>query len=329
MKLPILLLVDTLQPIIPERMIWTTSALKLFRRCKRKFYWKYILRLDPRRKDIPLIIGSGFHKGLAQWYAGQRASMNTIASKLIPKIHEDAIENNELYDADEFEKLELQIYMLGGMLHAYSHVYKDDRRSWDLDRKLIERRFTVDCGDYDFQGSIDIADDRFLVEHKTTGNITSSYLDRLPLDTQVRGYMFGAKKGLGLKPKRVIYNVVRKSKLRRRSAETFDGFVTRVRDDYLARPEFYFHREPLPFTSVDILAFEFELDQTHQEYLHVLASGDPLQPRTWGIDDSECNAWFRMCSYTSLCHHGYGAGSEAQFIRRETLHQELVDVTES
>jgi hypothetical protein len=186
---------------IPERMQWTSSALRLFRKCKRKFYWKYMLRLRPRLKAGSLVIGSAFHEALGEWYKGRGSSMSKIAARHASAATEIAKAGADAYDPEEYEKLTTIIETFVGMLTGYSEIYAEDRAGWELKRDHVEVEFVVDCGPFDFRGKIDVLTKKrggksfFIVEHKTASKIGDSFMERLPLDTQVRAYVFGAMRG--------------------------------------------------------------------------------------------------------------------------------------
>jgi len=303
MKLKPLILENPFDEVkIPERWTWTYSSVRQFRKCKRKFFWKYIMRLRPRFRDAALAIGSAFHDAVAEWYGSKRSSMAKIAERYVEKLEAEFAENNEAYDQKEYDKFEGGIQALMGMLCGYADVYSEDRKKWPIDKDLIEAEFCIDMDDFDFAGKIDLVvpgKKPFIVEHKTAAKIGDSYVDRLPMDTQVRAYIFGAQYGLDIKVRKVLYDVIRKPSIRRKSNETQADYNKRLADDYMARPGFYFFREPLIFNMADVNSFEYELMQTHTEFNdilercrkkekeeggHCIAHGDNTTgPRTHGL----------------------------------------------
>lgn len=324
-------------PEIPSPFIWTSSSLKLFRRCKRKFYWKYIHRLVTKRQSSSLVVGTAFHNALADWYSNPKTTMEKVAERHAEKLKQQIQDNLHFFDQDEADKAQQQLDTLVGMLTGYGIEYGKDRKAWVIEKSGIETKFDVDCGSYRFQGKIDGCFARkvagykghrpFLIEHKTASRIGESYIDRLPMDTQCRAYMFGAKHGLGVRAHDVLYDVVAKSKLRRKSGESLRHFSTRVRDDYLARPGHYFWREALPFSDDDIESFRFELHQANRE-LELIKSGefgDPLDPRAWQPNDGECNAFFKTCEYMRLDNSGLDHGTAMLYDQSSVLHGELED----
>lgn len=318
-------------PHLPERMVWTSSSLRLFRKCKRKFFWKYICGLRPRNKAGSLIIGHAFHAAIGEWYAKPKMDMEAIVAKHAVAAREEAAVSAEFYDQEEAEKLEVTLNTFSGMMLGYARIHGADRKDWKV--LHVEKQFSIDLGDFVFQGKVDlIAEPRvpkrgaskcFIAEHKTAKKIGESYIDRLPLDTQCRAYIFGAQRGLGLKPDELLYDVVRKCQLRRKSGETADAFNERICLDYEARPDFYFYREPLKFSQADVAAFELEMRQTHAEYVAIADGPAPFDPRSWTPNDSTCNEFFRTCEYMQLCTTGLDKGTAGMFTKNETMHEEL------
>jgi len=323
-------------PQLPEKIRWSVSKAKVFKKCKRKFFWKYIMHLQSRAKAAPLLFGSYFHEGLAEWYRTKRSSMKKIAARYAITAGEEIRAASEYYDQFEYDKLMTLIDTFEGMLIGYGEVYRHERKIWIIDREGIEAEKTIDMGEFDFIFKTDLITKKMvknrerhhLVEHKTAAQIPDSYIDVLPLDTQVRGYIFGANhpKGLNKTVSEVIYDVVKKCKLRRKSNEPLDVFSQRIADDYMNRPDFYFFREKLKFNKSDIAAFELELRQVHTEYQWLIDTlKDPLDPRYWAPSDFICNEFFKKCPYSTLCLQGLDRGTACmyeQFIKEEKSAEE-------
>ena len=313
-------------PVLPARMRWSVSKAKLFHKCKRKFFWKYVLGLTPKARANALLFGDYFHQGLGEWYKSKRSSMKRIAERMGEAAKQEIKELGEFYDQSDYEKLTTLVNTLTGMLVGYAKVYAHERKMWNIDRKGIERKEVMDMGDFDFVFKVDLltihGKTNFLVEHKTAARIPESYIDKLPLDLQVRGYVYGAshKNGLGKKISKVVYDVVKKCKLRRKGDEPADEFDERIANDYVERPEFYFFRETLMFGKPSLAAFELELMQSHEEYMWYINSRDPLDPRNWRPCDNICNEFFKTCPYQTLCLKGLDKGTAwgfQQYIRDE------------
>lgn len=319
-------------PIIPTRMAWSISSLKLFRKCKRKHFWKSILRLSPKREAAPFVISGGFHEGVAKWYKSKKP-MRAIASVITKEILERLESYADYYDQEEYDELTAAVTTITGMLVGYAREYSEDRTSYLISKKDVEVWFQANMGDFDFKGKIDLlfynkAHRQLLMEHKAVKKISGSSVETLPMDSQLRGYILGATKGLGRPPVKVIYNLVRKCQLRRKTDETIKHYCDRIAKDYVNRPDFYFSREPLRYSKEDIVRFEADLRRTHAEYdWFINYIRDPLEPLEWPCDGSDhvCKEFFRTCTFFPLCIQGLDKGTAAlytQYNKGEILDSE-------
>lgn len=304
------------EPYIPPRTAWSFSSLKLFRKCKRKSYWKRILRLSPKREASPLVISGLVHLGLSEWYS-KKGKMKPIAVRVTDEAIERIEKNADYYDQDEYDELLAMATTVVGMLVGYSLMYKKDKVQLAIDkRRDVEAWFQVNMGSFDWKGKIDmlpctLKGKQLLMEHKAVKKLNMSLLlETLPLDPQIIGYIFGAAEGLHRRPAQVVYNLIRKCQLRRKSNETSDQYCDRIAKDYEKRPEFYFYREQLRYNKSDLAAFEFDLRKTNQEYVRLLEdSKDPLDPREWPGSHHICTEFFRTCPFLPLCIQGLDRGT--------------------
>lgn len=316
-------------PSLPEKWSWTQSAMKTFRNCKRMFFWKYIMRLQPQTLSDNLVIGSAFHRAVGKWYTS-KLPMSFLAEREVRRMMAEFHAAAEYFDEDDREDAEISTTTFIGMLMGYADVYASDKKEWKV--LEAEHRFKIDMGEFFFEGMMDLvykhrASGRIrLAEHKTAGNITPGYINRLALDTQSRSYMFAAHQ-LGFHPEVIEYDVTRKCKLRRKKTESHEEFNERIALDYKARVDFYFYREPLFYEPHDLHAFEFELHQVNREFQYLVKHEDPLNPRTWGIDDQECNHWGKACHFLPMCTRGLNASNQLKLKQTEVIHGELEERT--
>lgn len=304
------------EPYIPPRTVWSFSSLKLFRKCKRKSYWKRILRLSPKREATPFVISGLVHLGLAEWYKA-KGKMSTIATRITNEAIKEVEKYASYYDQDEYDELIAMATTVIGMLVGYSLMYKKDKDQLAIDkRRDVEAWFQVNMGSFDWKGKIDmlpctLAGKQLLMEHKAVKKLNISLLiETLPLDTQLIGYIFGAAEGLHRRPTQVVYNLIRKCQLRKKSSESSKDYCDRIAKDYKKRPDFYFYREKLRYNKSDLAAFEFDLRKTNQEYNHLIEdSKDPLDPREWPCSTHVCTEFFRTCDFLPLCIQGLDRGT--------------------
>lgn len=313
-------------PEIPERTSWSASSLRLFRKCKRKWYWRYILRLRPKWTDSNLAIGTAFHAALGEWYRNPKATPKKFRKKIdleANRLLQVIQASSDYYDQEELDKASSAAQTFIGMITGYADVYSRDLKRWIIKPEDVERRFIVAFDKFDFIGVVDLlptdkkTGKRIIVEHKSASSIGDSYVDRLPLDTQIRSYIFGAREGLGLKPTEVVYDVVRKCKLRKKSGESIEAFNERIALDYASRPDFYFFRESLKFSTKDIDAFVRDLHHSFEEFRWMLKRWNPLDPASWPCSDHICNEYFKTCPYMTLCTSGLDRGTSKLYTQSD------------
>lgn len=315
---------ELLPPEILSKMAWTHSSAKLFRTCKRKFFWTYIMRLRPSWTDHNLLIGTGFHNTLEDYYKNPKKPMGGIVKKHFKKLKAEITRNKDFYDTEQADKAEVACNMFVGMCLGYDAMYKKDRKKFK--KVNIEQNFKMDMGDYFYLGQIDMmynTNKPRTMETKTASTITSTYLRRLELDNQIAGYYLGAK-SLGHNARHCTYNVIKKCQLRRNpSKETVEDFNNRVRLAYIEKSDQYFHREKIRVTQEKVDAFLYNMDIINQEYQYIINNYDATQPEAWGFNDDACTAYFKMCPYFTLCTEGLDFMSQGLYTQRAAMHSEL------
>jgi hypothetical protein len=316
--------------IIPEKMIWTASSVKLFRQCPRKFFWKYLMRLVPRVGSPALAVGTKFHECLGKWYKSKKSSMAKITTMAMKELTEVMRTSAALFDEEDAVKMEMQVNTFEGMLNGYAKIYEGDREVWDFDRDIgIERQFLIDMGPFFYAGSIDGVfrekKTNWGLEHKTASLITPEYIQRLALDTQIQGYQLALSMLTEEPVSGIVYNVTQKSKLRRKSNEPLAEFRDRVIADYTSQPSKYFYRERIQFTRSQLAEFCLNLLLTHAQFTEFCNTSFVTKPNAWYTNDSHCNAYFKMCEYHDLCTRGLDKGTSLGLTQIESMHRELGD----
>ena len=169
------------------------SRMKLFKACRRAYYFKYIEDLEPVQKSEALQTGSNYHEIIEYLYNNDGCFPNTDFTK----------EN--------------------AMAHAYfKYIYPKVKikftESWA--EKMIGKHVLI--------GRVDgITEDRCIVEHKTTSmEIAEDYEFNLQWDEQILAYMYltGARK--------VYYTICRKPTIRQRAKESDEDFFKRMIEWY-------------------------------------------------------------------------------------------------
>ena len=240
------------EPKIDDSFVLSHSSKKCLGGCRRKFLLRYLLRLRPTRVQIPLILGSIFHDWVVKFYRGK--NYVKALRKFMQQQEVEALEQPGLSPEGE-EKLVVGLAGMEAILINYREYYAKDLENYRVIGGEEDLQFEFPLTDrVKMGGKPDLLVEslkkrekgrKILWEHKTAGRLDKNYIARLPLDSQVTTYCVGCEHSVGVSPTDVMYNVVKKSNLRRRKNETFHGFVQRVGEDYEVRPEFYYYREPL------------------------------------------------------------------------------------
>jgi hypothetical protein len=206
--------------------IITSSERADYKRCPKRWYWKWRRGLVPRRRTFgALDFGTWMHEALAQWYQpGIRRSGN-LADWFEIAAHNDLISALEHNTAtEEFVEQADELIALGiEMAKAYQEHYDRDKAIRILRTEIpLEYTFSSDHGviaahklkpDAVF---MDQNGDIWLLEHKTAKQVM---LEHLVIDDQARPYGAMAERALieaglikpGQKFRGILYNVLRKA----------------------------------------------------------------------------------------------------------------------
>jgi hypothetical protein len=265
----------------------TASRMGALAQCPRRHYWAYEVGLKATSESKALTFGTAWHSAMELLFQGEDPSV------LIIKLWLD--------DDDSA--------MFAGLLSAYMGTWGSAPVSeWQSE---VEFSHTIPgihgwraAGKIDGVGKWN--DKVVLLEHKTTSDgvePTSDYWLRLRSNLQVSQYVV-AMAASGIAVDGVIYDVVRKPRLKRKDGEGSGAYSLRIRDDVMARPEFYMARREVP-----ILEQELEDFLRHREvairsirfYRSLQQAGShPCTAWPRSVDGLKC----KMCPYSGFCLQG-------------------------
>ncbi len=243
------------------------SRISLYQACPRKYYWRFVASLVPKREAVPLLIGRAVHEGLASLYSNKDPF--EPAYQLIDKELE-----GELL-AEERELLTQQKEVVEQLLRAYMHLAKEDSFTvlapevyghTPLNDKH-ELFFRTDAV-VSWKGHV------WLMEHKTTSYTGATFFKRFRMDMQISAYVFAVWRTLKVKPVGVIINALSKKK----------GTVER---DVVTRSD----------AQLD------EFVWTACKVCDIISSTPTDDKREWLCHTSNCVAFNRVCEYVDLCMH--------------------------
>lgn len=319
----------------------SNSSATTFRRCPREYQHAYVARRRPRKKAPALAIGTLMHIGLEGWWRARPESRlrDAIAAVI-------AAPKGELTGYD--------VAMVECLLAGYSVAWTDQ----PFECIEAEKKFRVPLyGAWDSVGAIDVIARHtdgsiHLVEHKTTTQDIaqgSSYWRHIvTLDSQVSTYM-GAAAALGLHPKGMVYDVLRKPNLKPYKAtptqdrkytkptkasptpklyanmhetdESVEAYRERLIAEISSNPEKYFRRAP-------IFRLERELAEHKTDMAGTAMTIDLV--RSWGSDmprsTASCERYGRLCDYHDVCSGTSSIDDDSVFRTSEHQHEELGEV---
>jgi len=144
------------------------------------------------------------------------------------------------------------------------------------------------------------ADTLYYMEHKTMGSVNEKVLKaRLPIDKQNLFYLMSLL-GEGRRVNNVIYNIIRKPQIKRTEWESIVDFCKRLDSDINDRPEFYFLRYPVYYSSSDIEDYRRQLILKFRE-IDMFTKGKLSIYRNESSCESAYNGTPFTCEYIDVC----------------------------
>lgn len=197
---------------------YDNTRLSDFKRCPRKYYYRHILDWVPDQKQMPLIFGDCWHKGMeVVWQMAPEAFRSNPDHRAVVRMVADAAfaafldvwktEYDMPYPLSSEEEKDMAprtpqraYQMYHGYLEARAHVLKDP----SLKVLTVEKAFSVPLDpsrdDLWYVGKIDkVVDFRqkiLAIEHKTTtqyskgAKFRGSFLESFSPNSQVDGYQY-------------------------------------------------------------------------------------------------------------------------------------------
>lgn len=283
------------------------TKIDTYETCPRKFLHKYLRKYYPKKRPVYFAIGSAFHAFQDKFY-DMRGEHLEVALRAADQVMESV--DMSLMTPEEIADYQIDRAMVQGMCVGYSTYYKGDFDEFPT--MLLEQECTRDNGivlvDYRdeykgvYTGKIDglfcdAAGDWWVLETKTTGSVPKkAYFDKIHIDSQTLGYLHLANKVLGKWPRGVLYNVIKKTQIRKKGGETLEAFTERVKLEYVNNNEEkqYFIRYPLEVS-------KHHLDDWLKE------KGSTVSRILTCVEIKSKTAWTK---YTNSCLGMYGSGCE-------------------
>lgn len=220
---------------------YSASQIDTFLSCRKKYYYSKILNIQPVERPEALDFGSAVHCGLASILRsiantddGDREFEHAIDAREIAR--EYALQAVREY-CEEYALSEESQCKAIALIDSYIDLYfLEDLRNFDV--LCVETYFDVpfaksnDDTESHLHGYFDAIiknrhDDKiYVIEHKTTGMLNDSYLDRAKIDWQLMIYILACTTVYG-RCDGVIYDVISKPKHSMSLGETDEEFEER------------------------------------------------------------------------------------------------------
>lgn len=287
-------------------MEFNNSRLQQYLSCPRSFLHRYLKKMTTKKKPHFFVLGESIHKFIEMFY---RTKDPKLALRQIETIFQAASKDTALLSKEEVHELECDKQMALGIGEVYPEFYGQDFDTYD--KFLTEQTFKLPLGDtgHTYFGTLDAllqdhAGDWWILETKTAApsTVNQDYFERIKIDSQVAGYMHGAKQLLGDFPKGIVYNVIKKTAIRLKAGETYQAFQRRVHLEYkqFAKEKAYFTREELMVSTARLGNW---LDDTIA-LVTFLADRIQGKSRHWHMNTGNCRANYGVCPFMNACVTG-------------------------
>jgi hypothetical protein len=309
--------------IIPSDKLRVVTVHKLqATSCQRRYFWQYIMNLEPRGLRLPLWFGSMVHAGLDVRLRGGSAKAAELAMR--------AKDRELLADApgiSQDQQTELHIWrsIAPAMIEGFQGVAGGRAHLTSCEEQFAVPLFeaVTFCGTLDGRGTFD--NKSALFEFKTAGQISKDTFSTMAFNKQVYGYLSSIP--TGERPEQFAYCVLRKPSKWLKRGQSVVAFIEELKADFIARPDFYFAiwTQPVGKNAVDDVAGD-----VYHAAVDLAAKYDRLtlaralhDPRYWPRDDRQCHD-YGNCPYLELCkdvsHWRARAGA---FYRQREIRYEL------
>lgn len=319
---------------IPVVDTYTQSAFVTFCECPEKGRLSYIEGghgIRPRVPDLRLITGKTIHKSLEHIYQGK--SISKVSDFILEQY--DDFRKSFTFGPSELQRIEMEANATLGGIRGYRAHYAAEIDATKMGAKgpinMIQFSLPLDwymdiaLGRFRLMGEIDGLGTQgkydYIVETKTTSQISQTFTEDIELSPQTIFYLIGFYETyhrVRQRPVKTLFNYIRKPSIRQRKSETLQLYMRRVEKDYKQRPEFYFHRAIVERSPKDVLRLKEEL-------IHFITINQIQKSRgLWYRNRRACNAKGR-CNFFNICRVGQHPSVMSNFIKKLSPHDELAE----
>lgn len=278
--------------------VLTNSKRQLFRACRRAFYYRYEMRLEPRIEKETRRRGTAFGLALHAVADGESAIETLI----------DYYDRQDPDSQAEADALAVEEGITRALVSGYTDRYGlEGRREVEFERPLVNPDTGRQSRSFLLGGKIDGMtvvgkNHAVLIEDKLTQQIQQNRIESLPLDEQTTEYL-DALLWRGWTGE-VEYRYTRWPSIKQRKDEGPLDFLGRFVGDVDTRPEFYFINQRLRFPTEHLEEHRRERWQIAKDIL------DCRRTERWYRSPATCDMFGGGCRYFPLCAHRPDAGDQ-------------------
>lgn len=285
----------------------TYSSWSIFRNCRKMHQLKFIKNIIPLKKEAVLIFGVIMHRALELWHSKKNGD-NSDNNCLPVFNYLNETFSNRNHDPQQKKMWHLATAMITGYSERYaSELFEVIELERQFKQPIVNPATGAKSPKYVIEGKVDgiIKQDGeyYLLEHKTTSQIDSNYLDKLWTDFQITIYSKYIAQELDIPISGVFYNILCKTRLQqyevgktRLKPESDIDFQARLVEKY--RELSMFHREIIFLDIGRLEMIETEIWELTQ------ALNDATRRDVWYQNTSYCFNFNRPCPYLPLCSSG-------------------------
>ena len=248
----------------------SNSEIQAFKDCRRKWWFQYYRRLQPKEKQYTgaLALGSRIHEALDQYYSTGKPLLEAHAD-LVNSEKEELLTN--FRDVAELEK-EAELGHI--MLEGYLQWVEEDGIDAELEMVSTEEKIVMPMfdGDVELQGKIDMRvrrkgdGVRMFRDFKTVGGSLSDFANLAPMNEQIMTYMLleQSKEGESERSEGGIFTMLKKV---RRTANARPPFYDQfeVRHNVFTLRSFW---DRIHGTVADMMRVRHALDEGESPAFH-------------------------------------------------------------
>jgi hypothetical protein len=209
-----------------EKIIITNSRRASMMDCARKHWFRYEQELVPINRNDAFFQGSLTHECLEPWHRNQSTdeigrilqetraafSDDPKAKHIIAHVRATMLAYIKRYPSEQFEPEFLERSFVGDIVNPRTNASSKKLCYAGKVDGVVQQR---EDGTY------------WLLEHKTTSDITANYLDKLWEDPQIHLYAHYIEIQEKITITGIIYNILVKSRITQREGETEDAYQAR------------------------------------------------------------------------------------------------------